>query len=90
LTRGQVSTARVGEWLWVSAIISGRELVVQANTIRAIRERSRIAGLTRVLERFEEGAEAGVTRLLTAFYFRQYGERDGDKTFEITHKSFGE
>ena len=62
----------------------------RTTTIKAIRERFKAAGLTRILEKFEEGAEAGVTRLLTAFYFRQYGDRDGDKTFEFTHKSFGE
>jgi hypothetical protein len=29
--------------------------------------------------------------LLTAFYFRQSGhDHSGDKTFEFTHKSFGE
>ena len=32
-----------------------------------------------------------MTRLLTAFYFRQSENRkDGDPTFEFTHKSFGE
>jgi uncharacterized protein YjbI with pentapeptide repeats/energy-coupling factor transporter ATP-binding protein EcfA2 len=47
--------------------------------------------LKSLLMRFETGAEAGVTRLLTAFYFRQQGGiQDGDKTFEFTHKSFGE
>jgi uncharacterized protein YjbI with pentapeptide repeats len=47
--------------------------------------------LNSLLARFETGAEAGVTRLLTAFYFRQQGGvQDGDKTFEFTHKSFGE
>ncbi len=47
--------------------------------------------LKSLLARFETGAEAGVTRLLTAFYFRQQGSlHNGDKTFEFTHKSFGE
>ena len=32
-----------------------------------------------------------MTRLLAAFYFRQHGSRrDGERTFEFTHKSFGE
>jgi len=32
-----------------------------------------------------------VTRLLAAFFFRQYGQRSsGDPTFVFTHKSFGE
>ena len=48
-------------------------------------------GLTRHLENFSEGAKKGVVRLLTAFYFRQFGtETSGDRTFEFTHKSFGE
>jgi Pentapeptide repeats (8 copies)/NACHT domain len=47
--------------------------------------------LKSLLAKFETGAEAGVTRLLTAFYFRQQGSlHNGDKTFEFTHKSFGE
>ena len=47
--------------------------------------------LKSLLTRFETGAEAGVTRLLTAFYFRQQGGvQNGEKTFEFTHKSFGE
>ena len=38
-----------------------------------------------------EGAEKGATRLLTAFYSRKADETsDGDETFELTHKSFGE
>lgn len=42
------------------------------------------------LTQFAGDAEAGVTRLLTAFYFRQHGDVEGEKTFEFTHKSFGE
>ena len=42
------------------------------------------------LDIFQEEAKTGVTRLLTAFYFRQAGEAKGEKTFEFTHKSFGE
>ena len=39
----------------------------------------------------EQGASSGISALLLAFYFRQKGRRgDGDKTFEFTHKSFGE
>lgn len=62
----------------------------RTTTVRTIREHFESASLTKILEGFQQGAEAGVTRLLTAFYFRQHGERDGDKTFEFTHKSFGE
>lgn len=43
-----------------------------------------------MLTKFAGDAESGVSRLLTAFYFRQHGEVEGDKTFEFTHKSFGE
>ena len=54
-------------------------------------ERCEESGLTRHLEYFSEGAKKGVVRLLTAFYFRQFGtESNGERTFEFTHKSFGE
>ncbi|WP_417911459.1 pentapeptide repeat-containing protein [Candidatus Electronema sp. TJ] len=60
-------------------------------TVAGIREKCKTGGIERYLEQFQEGAKAGVTRLLTAFYFRQSDHRqDGDPTFEFTHKSFGE
>ncbi len=60
-------------------------------TINQIFERCQNSNLTRYLEAFQEGAKKGVTRLLTAFYFRQSEQRHaGEKTFEFTHKSFGE
>jgi hypothetical protein len=62
----------------------------RTTTAKAIREHFESTALTRILDAFQQGAEAGVTRLLAAFYFRQHGERDGEKTFEFTHKSFGE
>ena len=31
-----------------------------------------------------------MTRLLTAFYFRQHGIENSEQTFEFTHKGFGE
>ncbi|AFZ60113.1 pentapeptide repeat-containing protein [Anabaena cylindrica FACHB-243] len=46
--------------------------------------------LKNLFEEYQQAAEAGVTRLLTAFYFRQSGVREQEKTFEFTHKSFGE
>ena len=47
--------------------------------------------LKRVLAIFkEQDAKAGVTRLLTAFYFRKSGYKQNEETFEFTHKSFGE
>lgn len=50
------------------------------------------AGLGELLKRFQDNAEqGGVMRLMTAFYFREFGkDESGDKTFEFTHKSFGE
>jgi hypothetical protein len=43
-------------------------------------------------EQMQNSKEAKITRLMTAFYFQERGERvsDGEKTFEFTHKSFGE
>ena len=63
----------------------------RTTTVREIEEHCHIGGLKNLLEIFAERAESGVTSLLTAFYFRQSGySREGDKTFEFTHKSFGE
>lgn len=63
----------------------------RTTTIREIEEHCKASGVGRLLEAFTEGAKAGVTRLLAAFFFRQYGRRSsGDPTFVFTHKSFGE
>ncbi len=62
----------------------------RTTTVEYIQSRCNKSSLHRYLEEFQEGAEKGVTRLLTAFYFRQSGDVKGDKTFEFTHKSFGE
>ncbi len=63
----------------------------RSTTIREIEEHCQTSGVGRLLETFREGAEAGVTRLLAAFFFRRYGQRQsGDPTFVFTHKSFGE
>jgi uncharacterized protein YjbI with pentapeptide repeats len=46
-----------------------------------------------LLEQYKASVKGGVSRLLTAFYFRKYGKEDSeskDDTFEFTHKSFGE
>ena len=59
-------------------------------TVETIHQRCQRSKLDRYLEQFQEGAKKGVTRLLTAFYFRQAGDVRGEKTFEFTHKSFGE
>ncbi|MCL2425011.1 MAG: tetratricopeptide repeat protein [Oscillospiraceae bacterium] len=61
-------------------------------TLQDIEKRCANNKLKHVLERFQEQAKEGVTNLLTAFYFREADTRDpdGDKTFEFTHKNFGE
>ena len=60
-------------------------------TILEIEDHCRMSGVGRLLEAFKEGARAGVTRLLAAFFFRQYGQNSkGDPTFVFTHRSFGE
>ena len=63
----------------------------RTTTVREIEEHCHIGGLKNLLEIFAEQSKSGVTNLLTAFYFRQSGySSEGDKTFEFTHKSFGE
>lgn len=59
-------------------------------TIDKIAQRCATGKLKQVLEIFQGSAQEGVTRLLTAFYFRQSEQYGGDATFEFTHKSFGE
>jgi uncharacterized protein YjbI with pentapeptide repeats len=52
------------------------------------------AKLEHILDRFAGNAENpsqhSITNLMTAFYFREKGRRESDRTFEFTHKSFGE
>ena len=63
----------------------------RTTTVKAIESHCESSGLKRLLEIFTEGAKTGVTNLLTSFYFRQSGySNEGDRTFEFTHKSFGE
>jgi hypothetical protein len=63
----------------------------RTTTVREIEEHCKASGVGAMLDAFQEGAKAGVTRLLAAFFFRQYGQRlSGDPTFVFTHKSFGE
>ncbi|MEM7760296.1 MAG: pentapeptide repeat-containing protein [Cyanobacteria bacterium P01_A01_bin.40] len=63
----------------------------RTTTVKEITDYCEGSGLKKLLEIFTKGAESGVTNLLTAFYFRQSGySNDGDRTFEFTHKSFGE
>jgi hypothetical protein len=63
----------------------------RTTTVEEIKEHTESGGASSLLNLFEEGADKGITRLLMAFYFRRAGAREsGDKTFEFTHKSFGE
>ena len=67
----------------------------RTTTVGAIERHCESSNLKRLLSRFQEGyqtdSKANITRLMTAFYFRQSGnDHSGDKTFEFTHKSFGE
>ncbi|MEG3439857.1 pentapeptide repeat-containing protein [Pannus brasiliensis CCIBt3594] len=67
----------------------------RSTTVREIEAHCENSGLKNLLlrfqESFQEDSRASITRLLTAFYFRESGDlRESDKTFEFTHKSFGE
>jgi len=66
--------------------------VGRRTTIAEIRQACSRSNLTKNLEALEEGAKGDVSRLMLAFYFRQKGirEGEGEKTFEFSHKSFGE
>ncbi|HGY9595137.1 TPA: pentapeptide repeat-containing protein [Vibrio campbellii] len=60
-------------------------------TLSSIERRCKDSNLLSHLRSFEVSAESGISRLLTAFYFRQSDRISGaSKTFEFTHKSFGE
>ncbi|MBP0017202.1 MAG: hypothetical protein J7647_06535 [Cyanobacteria bacterium SBLK] len=67
----------------------------RTTTVGEIEKHCEDSGFKQILERFQkslqEDSTASITRLLTAFYFRESGELRGtEKTFEFTHKSFGE
>ena len=67
----------------------------RTTTVREIENHCDNSGLKEVLHRFQdsfkENSKASITRLLTAFYFRESGDvRESEKTFEFTHKTFGE
>jgi hypothetical protein len=59
-------------------------------TIREIEVRCEASGVLSLLDKIRAGAVKGATRLLAAFYYRKRDEAEGDDTFELTHKSFGE
>ncbi|NET62099.1 MAG: pentapeptide repeat-containing protein, partial [Symploca sp. SIO2E6] len=67
----------------------------RTTTVGEIESHCDNSGVRVILNRFQasfnEDSKASVTRLLTAFYFRESGDvRASEKTFEFTHKSFGE
>jgi uncharacterized protein YjbI with pentapeptide repeats len=67
----------------------------RTTTVKDIESHCNHSGLNVLLnsfqKNFQENAQASVTRLLTAFYFRCSGsDSTGEETFEFTHKSFGE
>ncbi|MBI6899558.1 pentapeptide repeat-containing protein [Pseudomonas putida] len=63
----------------------------RSTTVGEIENYCREGGFGEQLDAFQDGAKAGITSLLAAFFFRQHGSRPkGDPTFVFTHKSFGE
>lgn len=63
----------------------------RSSSVKDILHHCQQSGLQSLFKSFTEGAEAGVTKLLAAFFFRRSGEAVGDDaTFVFTHKSFGE
>ncbi|MHC5756701.1 pentapeptide repeat-containing protein [Nostoc sp.] len=62
----------------------------RTTTVREIEAHCEHSNLKGLLNKFQENAKLGVISLLTAFYFRECGVKEQEKTFEFTHKSFGE
>ncbi|ARV61475.1 hypothetical protein BZZ01_25125 [Nostocales cyanobacterium HT-58-2] len=63
----------------------------RTTTVKKIEEKcSKNRHLKQLFEVYKQVAEKGITRLLTAFYFRKGEVKDDENTFEFTHKSFGE
>ena len=63
----------------------------RSTSVNEILTHCKESGLESLITTFQEGAKAGVTKLLAAFFFRQNGQQiTGDATFVFTHKSFGE
>jgi uncharacterized protein YjbI with pentapeptide repeats len=63
----------------------------RTTTVKKIEEKcANNRHLRQLFEEYKQVAEKGVTRLLTAFYFRKGEVKDDENTFEFTHKSFGE
>lgn len=60
----------------------------RTTTVSSIEERCKEEGLLDHFDAFRDGLGAGISRLLTTFYFREGGQ--GQDTFEFTHKTFAE
>ncbi len=82
-----IDFTRILEEIAISAWHGGD---TRTTSIKRIENHINRSNLKPLMDKFEKEAEKGILRLLTAFYFRQQGFSDGDKTFEFTHKSFGE
>ncbi|GAB2624036.1 hypothetical protein GCM10027035_19510 [Emticicia sediminis] len=82
-----IDFTRILEEIAISAWHGGDS---RTTSIKRIENHITRSNLKPLMNKFEREAEKGILRLLTAFYFRQQGFSDGDKTFEFTHKSFGE
>ncbi|MDZ7959509.1 MAG: pentapeptide repeat-containing protein [Aulosira sp. DedQUE10] len=63
---------------------------IRVTTVSEIEKNCDSNILERILNIFKQDKKASLTRLLTAFYFRQHGLKGREETFEFTHKSFGE
>lgn len=59
-------------------------------TVDQIRKQCETANIVSYFGEFSDDMKSGVTRLLMAFYFREFDGSQGNKSFEFTHKSFGE
>jgi len=61
-------------------------------SVEQITNQCKKSGVHKFFGDFEKDAKSGVTKLLLAFYFREFQTENSskDKTFEFTHKSFGE
>ncbi|MEH2150252.1 pentapeptide repeat-containing protein [Nostoc sp.] len=62
----------------------------RTTTVKEIEAHCENSNLIRLLDKFHKSAKFSVIRLLIAFYFRESGVKEQEKTFEFTHKSFGE
>lgn len=63
----------------------------RTTTIADIEHHFKESGIQKKADEFIKHAEKGIVSLLVAFYFRQAGQNaSGSRTFEFTHKSFGE